>query len=111
LLAVDQHAVEAAVAIRLAGQVMSRRENDAPAFASGDAGGGATEIGAAAQAHLDENQRPASAADQVDLAATDAEIALDDAQAAAFQMACRPFLGFAAARRGGIVGLCLHGRK
>jgi hypothetical protein len=26
-------------------------------------------------------------------------------------MACRPFLGFAAARRGGIVGLCLHGRK
>jgi hypothetical protein len=26
-------------------------------------------------------------------------------------MVCRPLLGFAAARRGGIVGPCLHGRK
>ena len=90
---------------------MLRRKDDAPALGGGDAGCGAAEVAAAAQAHLDEDQRPASAADQVDLATTDAEIALDDAQAVAFQMACRPFLGFAAARRGGIVGLCLHGRK
>jgi len=90
---------------------MLRRKDDAPALGGGDAGCGAAEVAAAAQADLDEDQRPAIAADQVDLATTDAEIALDDAQAAAFQMVCRPLLGFAAARRGGIVGPCLHGRK
>ena len=86
-------------------------EDDAPALACGDAGRGAAEIAAAAQAHLDENQGLAVAADEVDLAAADAEIALHDALTATFQILRRPRLSFAAACRGGIVGFCLHARK
>src|SRR6185369_10935585 len=111
LVAVDQYAVETAVAIRLAGQVVACGEHDAPPLVRRDARCGATEIGAAALPDLDEDQGLAVAANQVDLAAADAEIALDQAQAAAFEMTCRQRLGFAAARGGGIVGLCSPHQK
>src|SRR5574343_1081577 len=71
LVAVDQHAIETAVASRLAGQVMLRGEHDAPALGGSDAGPGATKVTAAALAHLDEDQCLAVPADQVDLAAPD----------------------------------------
>ena len=108
LVAVDQHAVEAAVAFRLARQIVPRGEDDALALACSDARSGTAEIAPAAQPDLDEDQRSAVAADQVDLAAAHPEIALDDALTAMLQVTRRPFLGFAAAHRGGIVGLCLH---
>jgi hypothetical protein len=69
---------------------------------------GTAEIAAAAQPDLDEDQRPAVTADQVNLAAADPEIALDDALTATLEVTRRPFLGFAATLSGGIVGLCLH---
>ena len=49
-------------------------EDDAPVLGRGDAGRGAAEIAAAAQAHLDENQCLAVAADEVDLLAAVAGI-------------------------------------
>ena len=107
-VAVDEHAVKAAVAFRFARQIVPRGEDDALALDRGDARSGVAEIAPAAQPDLDEDQRPAIPADQVDLAAAHPEIALDDALTATLQVTRRPFLGFAAARRGGIVGLCLH---
>ncbi len=83
-------------------------EDDAPLLGRRDAGRRAAEIAAAAQAHLDENQCLAVAADQVDLATAHPEITHHDAQAVALQMACRPVFGFAAAGGGGIVGFCSH---
>lgn len=76
---------------------MARREDDAALLGGGDAGCGAAEIAAAAQAYLDKHQCPAVAADQVDLAAAHAEIALDQAQAVRFEMPCRQSFGFMAA--------------
>src|SRR5664279_2733232 len=74
LLAIDQHAVETAVAIPLADQVMLGGEDDPAALAGRDARSGATEIAAAALADFDENQHLAIAANEVDLAAADSEI-------------------------------------
>jgi len=55
-LAVDEHAIEAAVALRLASDVMPCGEDDAPALSGVDAGCGAAEITTRALAYLDENQ-------------------------------------------------------
>ena len=94
----------------MAGQPVAGGKDDAALLGGGDAGAGAAEIAAAALADLDENQRPPVAHDQVDFAAAHAEVTVDQAQAAFFEMRCRPRLGFATARHGGIVGFCLHGR-
>lgn len=108
---IDQHAIEAAGTIVVAGEVVASGEHDAPALGGGDAGSCAAEIIPAAGAHLDEDQRPAIAADEVDLAPAHAEIVLDHAQAAPFEMRHGAFLRFAAACRGGIVALCLHAHE
>ena len=105
---VDQDAIEAAVGIAVSRQPVAGGEDDAPALARRDAGRGAAEVAAAALAHLDEDERAAMARDQVDLAATHAEIARHDAQAAAFEIGGGLRLGFAAARHGGIVVVCPH---
>lgn len=76
---VEQDAVEAAVALGLAGEVMPGRQNDAPLLAGGDAGTGAAEIAAAAQADFDKDQCRTVAADQVDFAAANPEIAFENA--------------------------------
>lgn len=89
---------------------MAGSEDDPALLVHGDACAGAAVIGAAALAHLDENQRPAIAHDQVDFAAADAKVAVDQPQALIFQIGSCPRFGFATARHGGIVGFCLHGR-
>lgn len=76
---IKQHAIETAIAFRLAGQIVAGGENNASAFGDGDAGAGATKIAAAAQTDFDENQRLAITANQVDLAATHQKIALHNA--------------------------------
>ncbi len=111
MFAVDQHAVEATVASGFAGQVVLSGEDDAPALGRRDARPGAAEVAAAALADFDENQRLAVAADQVDLAAANSEITQNNALTVAFEVFRSPIFGFAAARRGGIVALCLHTEK
>ena len=56
---------------------MAGGEHDASLLDGRDAGPGPAEIGPAALAHLDEDERLAVAADEVDLAAADSEIAPD----------------------------------
>lgn len=60
---------------------------------SGDAGGGAAEIRAAAHAHFHKNQRSPLAHDEIDLAETAAEIALDELKPLALQIARGQLLG------------------
>ena len=90
---------------------MLRRQNDPALFAGGDAGRCATKIAAAAQPDFNEDQYLAVTADQVNLATPDAEITRYDACTVAFEILRRQCFCFAAARGGGIVGLCLHARK
>lgn len=108
LIAVDQDAIEAAVAIGFAEQVVLGGQHNAAALAGGDARPGAAEVAATSLADFNKNQCLAVAANQVDLAATDSKIARNYLLTAGFQITRRPLFGFAAARGGGIVGLCLH---
>lgn len=88
LVAVDQYAVEAAGNVLAAGtrQPVPRGEDQPALFGGGDAGRRAAVVAAAAQPDFDEHGGRTLAADQIDLAATDAEIALDDFQAMTFEM-------------------------
>ena len=76
---IEQHAVEAAVAFRLANKVVTGSENDAALFGACNARSGASEITMAAQPDFDKDQGLAVTADQVDFATTNAEIACHDA--------------------------------
>ena len=58
---------------------MPSGQNDPPLLAGGNARPGAAEVAAAAQAHFDESQRLAIAANQVDFATANAEIAFNNA--------------------------------
>lgn len=86
---------------------MAGGENDALALGGRDAGAGATEIGASAQAHLDEDEDRAVAADEVDFAAAHAKIARDQPQPPPLQVRSRQLLGTATARV--IVAIRSHG--
>ena len=66
----------------MACQPVAGGEDQSPLLGGRDAGGRAAEVAARAQPHLDEDRGVAVAADEVDLAALDAEVAPDDAQAA-----------------------------
>ena len=84
-------------------QVGVRGGDQARALGRRDARGRAAEVGARAQAHLDEHQRVAVARDEVDLAATRAEVAVDDDEAAACEIVGGDRLGArAAGSRGGV---------
>ena len=86
--AVDQHAIETAGNVLAAGarQPVPRGEDEAGLFGGGDAGCCTAIAAAAAQPDFDEDGGCAIAADQVDLAAANAEIAVDDFQAVPFEM-------------------------
>ena len=76
---IQQNTIETAIAIRLAEQIVLRREDDPSLLGQRDTCPGPAEISAAAQANLDEHQRLAIAANQVDLAAANTEIAFNNA--------------------------------
>src|ERR1035438_7111401 len=93
MIAVQQHGIEAAGPLAVADQPVTGGEDQPPLLGGGNAGAGAAEIVAGTEAHLHENRGIAFPADQVYLAAADAEISLDEMQAPAGQMIGRPRLG------------------
>src|SRR5574343_237379 len=104
----EQDAIETAVTIWLADQVVTGSKDDAPLFSRRDTARRAAKVGTAALAHLDKDEHLAVAADQVDFAASYPEIARLDAQSLAHQIARSRVFGFAATGGGGIVGFCPH---
>ena len=108
MLAVDQDAIEAAVGVAVASQPVACGEDDAAALGGGDAFRGAAEIAAAALAHFDEDRGRSVGDDQVDLATAHAEVAPDNASAAALEESRGASFGFAPACHGGIVAFCPH---
>jgi hypothetical protein len=83
---IEQHGIEATRTLRLAGHIVAGGEDDATLLGHTDAGSGTAEIAAAAHAHFDKDPAVVIVADQIDLAATDSKVALDDAQTTPFQV-------------------------
>ncbi len=82
-------------------QPVPRRQDQSRLLGGGDAGCRATKIAPSAQTHLDKHRDVAVAANQIDFAALDAEIAGDNAQSARFEHARRVGLEGRTPRHGG----------
>src|SRR3954466_357793 len=89
----QQHYVEAAGHLGFAGEIESRRRQQARALAPVDAFGRASESAPRPQPHFDENERPAFPEDEVDFAEAAAPVGLDQLQALAFEEGERQRLG------------------
>lgn len=87
---------------------MASGHDNAPPLGGRDAGPGSAEVATAAQAYFNEDQYLVGPADQIDLAAAHPEIPLNNALTATFKIMRGQRFSFAAARRGGIVRLCIH---
>lgn len=81
----------------LAGEPVTRGEDDASLLDGTDAGAGAAIVGVAAQANFDEDDGRGVAADEVDLAATAAEVAREQREAVRGEKLRRQFFGLATA--------------
>lgn len=77
----------------MARQPMPGGENQAALLGRRDAGGGTAKVGAGATAHLDKYRVRPVAADEIDLAALDAEVARQQRKSLRAQMPGGTFLG------------------
>jgi 16S rRNA (cytidine1402-2'-O)-methyltransferase len=75
---IHENAIKAAGHLAVALEPVACGENETPLFACGNAGSSSAECLARTQADFDENGRRSILADQIDLAAPDTEISLDD---------------------------------
>ncbi len=100
MVSVEQQAVKTAIGIifRVDGKVMLRREDDAFLLVSGDARRRPAKTGVAPQANFNKYERLSIAADQVDFAATAAEVARQHLQTVALKKACGEVFGAVANR-------------
>jgi hypothetical protein len=86
MIAVDHDSIESTRHLAVTHQPMARSEYQAPLLGRGNAGGSAAKRRrSGAAAHLDKNRSISIADYQVDLAALDTKIALDDTQPARFE--------------------------
>lgn len=79
---IEQDAVKAAGRFTVTLQPVAGRHEQPSLLGPGNAGGRATERPATAQPHFDKHGHATVAADQIDLAALDAEVAFDESQTA-----------------------------
>lgn len=94
---VEEDAIEAAVAFRQAHQVMTRRQDKALLFAGIHTAGSAPVLLVATQAHFDKHQHFAITANQVNLAAAHAKIALHQLEPLLLEIIGRQSFGSVAA--------------
>ena len=94
---IEQNTIEAAHLFAVFCQPMPGGLDDAALLGRGNAGRSTTIMATAAQPHLDEHQRFAIAADQVDLAAANTKVFLQHRQTVARQILRGEIFGFSAA--------------